>query len=71
MKIFRGLQRFFTKIGRFLRDVRRELKKVIWPSKGELRAYTAAVLAAMIGIGIILWSTDGLLTLLMSFITKE
>ncbi|HHY12330.1 MAG TPA: preprotein translocase subunit SecE [Firmicutes bacterium] len=71
MKIFQGLRRFFSKIGRFLRDVRSELKKVIWPSWGELRVYTAAVLVAMVGVGVILWGTDGLLTLVMSFITKK
>jgi len=71
MKIFQGLRRFFGKTGRFFKDVRAELKKVMWPSSGELRVYTAAVLAAMIGVGIILWGTDGLLTLVMSFITSK
>ncbi len=71
MKIFQGLRRFFGKIGSFLRETRSELRKVIWPSAGELRVFTVAVLFAMVSVGVILWGTDGLLTLFMSFITKK
>ncbi len=71
MKIFQGLRRFFAKIGSFLRDTRSELRKVIWASAGELRVFTVAVLFAMFGVGVVLWGTDVLLTLLMSFITKK
>ena len=71
MKFFQWLRRFFAGIGKFMKDVRAELKKVIWPSWGELRVYTIAVLVAMVGIGVILWGTDGVLTLVMSFITKR
>ncbi len=71
MKIFQGLRRFFSRIGKFVGEVRGELKKVIWPSGGELRVYTLAVLAAMVGIGVILWGTDALLTLVVGFLTKR
>ena len=64
------VRRFFSKIGSFLRETRSELKKVLWPSRAELRVFTVAVLFAMIGVGVILWGTDGLLTLLMGFITR-
>lgn len=71
MKIFEGLRRFFSRIAKFLGEVRGEIKKVIWPSASELRVYTIAVLVAMIGIGVILWGTDALLTLVVGFLTKR
>ena len=35
---------FFTRIGRFVREVISELKKVSWPSRKELISYSIAVL---------------------------
>jgi len=49
----------------FLRETRAELKKVVWPSWGEVRTLTAIVVLTMVGIGTILWGTDGLLSLLV------
>lgn len=71
MKILQWIKGFFGKIGSFLREVRSELKKVIWPSWHELKLYTKAVLFAMIGVGLVLWGTDALLTLLMGLIIKK
>ncbi|MGI6621074.1 MAG: preprotein translocase subunit SecE [Bacillota bacterium] len=71
MKILQGIRRFFLRIVKFLGEVRGEIKKVIWPSAAQLRVYTMAVLAAMVGIGVILWGTDALLTLVVGFLTKR
>ena len=35
--------RFFARIGRFIREVVGELRKVIWPTRKELLTYTAVV----------------------------
>ncbi|MGX7824243.1 preprotein translocase subunit SecE [Actinokineospora sp. 24-640] len=35
---------FFSRIGRFLREVVAELRKVIWPTRKQMIAYTAVVL---------------------------
>ncbi|BCJ71190.1 hypothetical protein CS0771_07340 [Catellatospora sp. IY07-71] len=35
---------FFGRIGRFVREVVAELRKVIWPTRNELLTYTAVVL---------------------------
>ncbi|WP_144121742.1 preprotein translocase subunit SecE [Catellatospora sichuanensis] len=35
---------FFGRIGRFVREIVAELRKVIWPTRNELLTYTAVVL---------------------------
>lgn len=42
----------------FLKDVRRELKKVQWPNKRELTTYTAVVLLSVVVVGAIIWVVD-------------
>lgn len=59
------LQRWWRNLVSFLRETRAELKKVVWPSWGEVRTLTAIVVLTMVGIGTILWGTDGLLSLLV------
>ncbi|HPT35501.1 MAG TPA: preprotein translocase subunit SecE [Bacillota bacterium] len=71
MKIFQGLRQWFSRVLKFFSEVRGELKKVIWPSASELRVYTIAVIVVMLGIGVILWGTDALLTLVVRFLTKR
>ncbi len=38
---------FFARAKRFLREVRNELRKVNWPNRKELMAYTAVVLVTV------------------------
>ncbi|HHY70053.1 MAG TPA: preprotein translocase subunit SecE [Bacillota bacterium] len=71
MKIFKAIGDFFGKIGTFFREVRAELSKVVWPSWDDVKRYTKAVLFSMVGVGLVLWGTDALLTLLMSLIIKK
>ncbi|MDD2282665.1 MAG: preprotein translocase subunit SecE [Eubacteriales bacterium] len=42
----------------FLKDVRRELKKVQWPNRRELTTYTAIVLLSVVVVGAIIWVVD-------------
>ena len=44
--------------GRFFREVKNELKKVIWPSKVQLTNNTMTVLLACFIIGAIIWIFD-------------
>ena len=37
-----------NRLGKFLRDVVREMKKVSWPKKKELTTYTITVLATVV-----------------------
>ena len=48
-------------IGQFLRDVYEELRKVVWPTGGELYRYTLVVLATVAILGLFIGGTDYLL----------
>jgi preprotein translocase subunit SecE len=45
-------------IGRFLRDVYDELRKVVWPTWGELYRYTLVVIFTVIAIGGFIGAVD-------------
>jgi preprotein translocase subunit SecE len=47
--------------GRFLREVYEELRKVVWPTAGELYRYTLVVLFTVVLLGIFIGGTDYLL----------
>ena len=48
-------------IGQFFRDVLDELRKVVWPTGGELYRYTLVVIFTVIILGIFIGGTDYLL----------
>ena len=48
-------------IGRFLREVYDELRKVVWPTWGELYRYTLVVIFTVIVLGIYIGGADYLL----------
>jgi preprotein translocase subunit SecE len=48
-------------IFQFLRDVYDELRKVVWPTGGELYRYTLVVIFTVILLGIFIGGTDYLL----------
>ncbi len=50
----KGLQ----KVTGYFADVRSELRKVTWPTAGELRSYSFAVIATLIVFGIVIWLAD-------------
>jgi preprotein translocase subunit SecE len=52
------LDRMIQPIARYLRDTRAELRKVTWPSREEAWNLTLIVLAATVGMSIILGASD-------------
>ena len=42
----------------YLGDVRSEMRRVVWPSKSELKSYSVAIIAMLIVFGIIIWLVD-------------
>ncbi len=56
---------------RLFKEVRAELKKVIWPNRTQLINNTATVLMFCLVVGIIIWVADfGLTKLAETFFTK-
>jgi len=47
-----------NKFLRFFKELKSELKKVVWPSKSQVAKNTVIVIAAVIIIGIVIWVLD-------------
>ena len=59
-------------ITRFIKEIRSELKKVIWPSRQQLINNTVTVLLACLIIGVIIWAFDFTLSYLVdTFLTRK
>lgn len=59
---------FFGRIIQWFADVRMELRRVIWPSRQELKNYSVGVIITLIVLGIVIWLIDmGLVSLLSLF----
>ncbi|EGO64236.1 preprotein translocase subunit SecE [Acetonema longum] len=64
-----ALQNSTSKVKRFVREVRAEMKKVSWPTRQELLAYTAVVFVSVVLVSALIWVIDGGLSILLrSFI---
>ncbi|HJA29442.1 MAG TPA: preprotein translocase subunit SecE [Candidatus Olsenella pullicola] len=58
----------FRRIGNYLGDVRSEMRRVVWPSKDELRTYSVAIVAMLIVFGVVIWLVDsGIVAALVGF----
>lgn len=53
-------------LGKFLSEVRTELKKVHWPTKKEIASYTATVLLTVVIIAVIIYGIDSAFGFIMS-----
>ena len=59
---------FGGKIVRFFREVRRELGKVLWPSRSEAFSYTTVVLVTVAIVVLLVWLVDSALTQILKLI---
>lgn len=63
---------FFKRIGKWFREMKSELKKVIWPSKEALTKNTGVSLAVMLvsacGIWVFDWLSQGLIKILFKLV---
>ena len=50
--------RFFKRLGKFLHEVRIELKKVNWPTKREFSLFTGIVISVVLVVGVFFWLLD-------------
>ena len=48
----------FTRLGRWFREMRSELKKVVWPTKKQMFKNTVIVLVSVLVVGIFVWVFD-------------
>ena len=60
----------FARIGRWFREMRSELKKVVWTSKSQMVKNTLTVIACSIVVGIFIWVFDLVASLLYNGILQ-
>ena len=59
-------QRQMAKAGEYFRGVVSELKKVHWPSRKQLLAYTGVVFVTVGIVSVLMWVVDGGLSMLLT-----
>jgi len=52
----------FQRIGKYLKDTRSEIKKVVWPSKSQIVNNTAVVIACIVVVGAFIGGLDFVFT---------
>lgn len=57
-------EKLSQRTGRFFKEIRMEMKKVIWPSRQQLINNTLVVLSACLIVGVVIWIADAGLGLL-------
>ena len=50
--------RFFKNTGKFLRDVKNEVKKIVWPTPKSVFKNTGVVLVTIIVVGLVIFGLD-------------
>lgn len=64
------LKAFFDRIARFFREVRAELRKVIWPNRQQTILYTGVVLGSVVFVAAIIFIIDQVLSLGLGVVIK-
>ncbi len=48
----------FARIGNFFKEVKAELKKVVWPNFAKIKQNTLIVIIYVLVIGVVIWGLD-------------
>lgn len=59
-----------SRLKKFLREVKAELKKVSWPNRDELISNTGVVFITVVLICCLIWVSDAAFTKVLRFIIK-
>ena len=57
---------FFARVGKWLRELKSELKKVQWPTKKQTVNNTLVVIACIVVVGIFIWVFDAAAQLIIN-----
>ena len=47
-----------SRLRSYLSDVKTEMRRVVWPSKPELKSYSVAVIVMLVVFGILVWRVE-------------
>lgn len=56
----------FTRMVNYFKEVKAEMKKVVWPTLSKIRLNTITVIVYVVIVGLVICGLDGLFTWLMS-----
>ena len=62
--------KFLRRIGKYLYEIRLELKKVHWPTKREFTVITGIVLGTVVVIGLFFWGIDNIFLAILRLIIR-
>lgn len=62
--------KFLRRIGKYLHEIRLELKKVHWPTKREFTVFTGIVLGTVVVIGLFFWGIDNIFLAILRLIIR-
>ena len=57
----------FTKMVNYFKEVKVELKKVVWPTFSKVKKNTLIVILYVLVIGVVIWALDAIFGLGLSF----
>lgn len=57
-----------SRISKWFREMRSELKKVVWPSKKQVLQNTLVVLLCVLAVGVFIWIFDAIGSLLVQWL---
>ena len=60
--------RFGARVSKWFREMRSELKKVVWPSRKQLIQNTLVVLLCVLAVGVFIWIFDAVANLLVQWL---
>ncbi len=63
--------RFFQRIVRYVKEVKAEMKKVVWPTFKKVRQNTLVVMLYVLIVGVVIWLLDALFTWGMSLLINR
>jgi preprotein translocase subunit SecE len=59
---------FFTKVSRFAKELRSEIKKIVWPTRKQVVNNTCVVGVVMLAVGGFIWIIDWIFAFLRGII---
>ena len=62
---------FFNKIAKYFKEVKSEMKKVVWPTFAKVKQNTLIVIIYVLLVGVVIWGLDALFTWVMSLIINR
>mgnify|MGYP000475256911 FL=1 len=60
VSFFDKVKNFFKGIGKYFKDTKSELKKVVWPSKADIRTNTVVVLVTVAIAAVVMIALDAI-----------